>query len=156
VAAAALVGQQIGAGRFDRAEQFGWQTIKLCGVIMVGAGVAMWLGASGLAALFSDNGDAAAMTVVVLRVFAVAQIFSALAIAASGGLLGAGDTKPAMFSTILALWVIMLPLAYVLVSRTSMDVNGAWLAWMIAPTIQAGLLVTRFARGKWKRIRLLK
>ncbi len=156
VAAASLVGQHIGAGRVARAEQFGWQTVKLCGLLMAGSGIVMWLGSSTLGTLFSKNEDVAAMTATVLRFFAVSQFLTAIAISASGALLGAGDTKPAMFSTILARWVIMLPLAYLLVSRTSLDVNGAWLAWMIAPAIQAGWLLTRFAGGKWKSIRLLK
>jgi len=154
VAAAALVGQSIGAKDWKQAEGYGWETVKLCGVIMAAMAAVQWLASTVIMSIFTKDEQVVALGVTVLRYFAVAQIFSSIAITSAGGLVGAGDTRPALYYTILGQWVVMLPLAWLLMRVGGLDPQGAWLAWTAAQVVQMVLTLQRFRSGKWKEVRV--
>jgi Na+-driven multidrug efflux pump len=154
VAAAALVGQSIGAKDWKQAEGFGWETVKLCGVIMTGMAAVQWLASSVIMFVFTDDPQVVALGATLLRYFALAQIFSSIAITSAGALVGAGDTRPALYYTILGQWVVMLPLAWLLMRVAGFDPEGAWMAWTVAQVVQMALTLRRFRSGKWKAVRV--
>jgi len=153
VAAAALVGQSIGAKEVKQAEGVGWETVKLCSAIMAVMTALLCVFAAPLMAVFSNNSAVIAVGTTMLRFFAVGQFFSAISIASSGALVGAGDTRPPLYYTIISQWALMLPLAWALM-HAGLDPLGAWVAWLIAPIVQAALTLRRFHSGKWKHIRV--
>lgn len=154
VAAAALVGQSIGARDWEQAEGFGRETVKLCTAIMVAVVVLLFASAPWVIALFSEDAGVIDVGTTMLRFLVVGQFFSAVAIASSGGLAAAGDTRPPLYYTIIGQWMVMLPLAWVLVRKAGLDPEGAWIAFAIAPVLQAALTLQRFRSGKWKHIRV--
>jgi len=153
VAAAALVGQSIGSGDLKRAEGAGWEAVKLCTLIMIPVTVLLCVFARPLVGIFQGDPEVIDVGTKMMYFFAVGQFFTAVAIVSSGGLVGAGDTRPALYYTIVSQWMIMLPLAWVLM-RLGLDPVGAWIAWFIAPIIQAVLTLLRFRSGKWKHIKV--
>ena len=154
VAATALVGQRIGAGDWKQAEAFGWETVKLCTVIMAVVTAALFVFAPAMVGIFTEDRAVVALGGTMLRYFALGQLFSAVSITVGGGLIGAGDTRPPLYYTIVSQWLLMLPLAWVLVRKVGLDPEGAWMAFAIAPVLQAALTVQRFRSGKWKHIRV--
>ncbi len=153
VAAAALVGQSIGAKDWEQAEGYGWETVRLCTAIMVVVTVPLVVFASQLIDVFTNDAEVIDVGTTMLRFFAVGQLFSAVSIASSGGLVGAGDTRPPLYYTIVSQWLLMLPLAWALM-HMGLDPVGAWMAWFVAPIVQAALTLQRFRSGKWKHIRV--
>ncbi len=153
VAATALVGQGIGAKDLKRAEGIGWETVKLCTVVMLPVTLALCVFAGPLVGVFQKDPDVVRVGTTMMYFFAVSQFFSAVGIASSGGLVGAGDTRPPLYYTVVSQWFIMLPLAYLL-REAGFDPLGIWTAWLIAPAIQAALTLRRFQSGKWKEIRV--
>jgi len=153
VAAVALVGQSIGAGKLKQAEGVGWETVKLCTAVMVVVTVLLVVFASQLIDVFTDDAEVIDVGTTMLRFFALGQFFSAIAIASSGGLVGAGDTRPPLYYTVVSQWLLMLPLAWALM-RMGLDPVGAWMAWSVAPIVQAALTLGRFRSGKWKHIKV--
>ena len=154
VAAAALVGQSIGAKDWKQAEGYGWETVRLCTAIMVVVTVPLVVFASQLIHVFTNDAEVIDVGTTMLRFFAVGQLFSAVSIASSGGLVGAGDTRPPLYYTIVSQWLLMLPLAWVLVHKAGLDPEGAWMAFAIAPVLQTALTLQRFRSGKWKHIKV--
>ena len=152
VAATALVGQRIGARDHEQAEGYGWETVKLSTAIMVVVAAALWLFAPTVIGIFTDDPAVVAVGGTMLRFFAVGQFFSTISITAGGGLIGAGDTRPPLYYTVISQWFLMLPLAWLLMRSAGLDPQGAWLAWAVAPVVQAALTLQRFRSGKWKRI----
>ena len=114
VAAATLVGQAVGARRYDLAQAIGQRTVLLLALIMAGVVTVTFLLAEPLAALFIVDPDVAALGATVLRWFAVAQFFSSLSIGTQGALTGAGDTRPIFRYTIVTQWVVLLALTLAL------------------------------------------
>jgi Na+-driven multidrug efflux pump len=103
-----------------------------------------------LAVLFIASSETADLGAKVLRWFAAAQFFSALSIGLQGALMGAGDTAPALRYTVLGQWIVMIPLAYVLLNVVGWDPDGPLAAWTLAPAITLALTWRRLRSGRWK------
>ena len=63
---------------------------------------------------------------------------------------GAGDTVPTMVASVMMIWVIQLPLAYLLPEFTDLGVYGV--RWALVAGVLAGavLYITYFKLGRWK------
>ncbi|MBN2327784.1 MAG: MATE family efflux transporter [Candidatus Omnitrophica bacterium] len=154
VATATLVGQSIGGQKIDQAEAYGWTAIQFCSVLMALASLLIFLLPEQIMRVFSDSAGVIEAGCWALRFIALEQLCNSISIIISGALTGAGDTRPALRYTIWSQWMLMLPLAYLLVYCTSWDVSGAWLAWGFAPILQLLLTFRRFLQGNWKEIRV--
>ncbi len=151
VAATALVGQRLGAKQIPQAERFGASTIRLCMVFIVVCAIIICTFAREIVDLFTDSVAVIDMGYVMLWFFTIAQVFSALSIVSAGVLAGGGETRPPLYYTILAQWVVMLPLSYVLAFLFGMDTLGIWIAWLIGGIIQGVLVWASYLKGAWKR-----
>ena len=154
VAAATLVGQAVGARRYDLAHSVGQRTVLLLALIMAGVVAATFLLAEPLAALFIVDPEVAALGATVLRWFAVAQFFSSLSIGTQGALTGAGDTKPIFRYTLATQWGVLLALTTVLLVGYGWAPEGALLAWVAAPILQLVLMQRLFHSGRWRTLRV--
>ena len=151
-AAASVVGQRIGAGDLDGAERAGWAAVRLSVVPLVAmAGLVMFFAPS-VVAVFSRDPEVVRIGATLVRILAVGQIFTGMAIALGGTLTGAGDTKPGFFITGFGQWFVMLPLAAVLLMVCRMDPHGVWIGLAAADILQFWLYVWRFRSGAWRRI----
>jgi MATE family multidrug resistance protein len=154
MAASVLVGQNIGAGKVDRAEKIGWR-IALTGIILISLmAIVIFVWAKHLAAILAKNSGVLEETTRYLRINMLSEPFMALGVVLSGGLQGAGDTKGTMWVIIIAMWFIRLPLAYLLSLVMNYGAAGVWVAMVISMTIQGLLMAKRFRKGKWKTIKI--
>ena len=78
--------------------------------------------------------------------------FMALSLTLAGGLQGAGDTKGTMQVIIVGMWLVRLPLAFLLALVLDFGAQGVWIAMLISMIIQGILMSWRFYRGRWKNI----
>lgn len=154
VAISTLVGNAIGRSQYDEAEATGRHGVYLLAAIMgVQCGIII-LAARPIAELFIVDPEAAALGARVLRWFAIGQFFSALAIGTQGALSGAGDTKPVAWVTFITQWLVLVPLAFLLLVPMGMDPMGPLIAWAATPVLTFALLYWRFATGHWRTIRV--
>ncbi len=150
VATATLVGQAIGRGDLKEAEALWRRSALLLGTIVAVISSVMIILAKPLAELFIASSVTTDLSAKVLRRFTVAQFFSALSIGLQGALMGAGDTAPALRYTILGQWIVMIPLAYLLMTVPGWDLDGPLFAWALAPVITLVLTWWRLRSGRWK------
>jgi putative MATE family efflux protein len=165
-AAMALVGQNLGAARPERAARSGWTAFALGGAVMSLMGAVFFTMAPAMFRLFCpDPGQQPIIDegVPVLRLIAFAMPALASCIIFTAALRGAGDTRVPVVFTWIGFFVIRIPLAYVL-TRDHLDLGswpgwnlglrGAWLA-MFADLLVRGLFfLWRFAGGRWKQARV--
>ena len=152
VAATALVGQRLGAKQILQAERFGASTIRLCMMFIGFCAIIICIFAREIVDLFTDSVAVIDMGYIMLWFFTIAQVFSGLSIVAGGVLAGGGETKPPLYYTIVAQWLVMLPLSYILAFLFGMDTLGIWIAWLIGGIIQGVLVWARYLKGTWKKI----
>ncbi len=149
-AAATLVGQNLGAGRPERAEKSVW-TIVGYNLAFVGSIVGLYLLFPGwFVGLFTHDPGVVHHASHCLRITGISYGFLAAGIIASRGLDGAGNTVPGMAIGLLTLWGVQVPLTYLLARWNLMGADGVWLGLSIANILNGILFVYWFRRGGWK------
>ena len=89
-----------------------------------------------------------------LRINMLSEPFMALSVVLGGGLQGAGDTKGAMWVILIAMWIVRMPLAYLLAIPLNYGALGVWIAMVVSMDAQGLLMTRRFHKGHWKRLKL--
>lgn len=152
VAATALVGQNLGAGKREKAYAMGWETSKLCALLMSLVGLILFLFPREFVLLFTRDEGVIELGVIYLRLVAVSQPSLALTFVLAGGLNGAGDTRWVMYTTVFGLWFFRLPLAYFMGVTLGYGVFGAWVAMIIDILVRSLILGYRFKSKKWMEV----
>lgn len=153
-AAAAVVGQNLGAGAPGRAAEAGWACARLAAIVMSVMAAAFFVFASPIVSLFTGDPAIHRLTVSYLRINALSEPFIALSMTLSGALQGSGDTRSPALVTFVAMWLVRLPLTYLLAVSMGYGATAAW--WTMAASMMvAGLSVSViFARGTWRSIQI--
>lgn len=152
LAAGPLVGQNLGAGRPDRAERAAWTTVAMAMVpSLLFTVVFLAVPRSFMALLASDPGTIE-HGADYLQIVAICFVFLNLEVVLGHSFVGAGDTVPPMLVDV-PLTALRIPLAYFLGTVLAWGPQGIW--WAISGTsIARGVGMTLwFARGRWKRSR---
>jgi putative MATE family efflux protein len=149
-AGAALVGQNLGAGRPDRASEtirVGTRWIVLASLAMTAVLMAF---PHTFIALFTSDPEVQRVGVPYLRVLSSCLVFVGVEVVASESILGSGHT--AAISWIFSVFSLLrIPLAFLVPDWTGTGVVG--IAWLITVTcvLRALMIVAWVARGTWKR-----
>jgi putative MATE family efflux protein len=147
-ATAAIVGQNLGAGRVKRAERAGWLAVGLCSLLGLVACVADLLYAPKLARLFTNDPAVVVEAARYLRIAAISQLGICAEIVLEGALGGAGETLPPMIvsSAFTSARVPLVPLA-----ASRWGSTGIW--WTISLTAigRAFGMIGLWRWGRWKR-----
>jgi putative MATE family efflux protein len=148
LAAAALVGQNLGAGQEDRARQAVRMTVGYCLAVTTTTAVAFLAVPRLLVALFTSDPAVIADGSLYLRVIAFAQIGQTFEIILEGALAGAGYTLwPQVTSTTLTLLRVPLGAWW----SGAIGLLGIWLALSVT-AIARGIAMTLFwLGGAWRR-----
>ena len=110
------------------------------------------INANSIASFMEPNPEVAKEIVKYLYICMIAEPFIALNLAMVGALNGAGDTKPNMIYAIINVWVIRIPLTYILGIYLGFHSTGIWWALNIGFFVQVILTTRRFLSKKWQKI----
>jgi putative MATE family efflux protein len=147
-ATAAIVGQNLGAHRPDRAERAGWLAVGFCTALGTVVCVLELVAPEWFAGIFSNDPAVIAEGARYLRIVAISQLFVCAEIVLEGALGGAGDTVPPMVTST-AITLARIPLAAWAASEWGS--SGIW--WVISVTAIARALgmIVLWRAGRWKR-----
>src|SRR5262249_38025916 len=112
MAATALVGQSLGAGRPDYAVAANRPALRLGLPWMGGVGGLRFAFPELCLGLFTDDQQLIEIATPALRIMALGQPFSALATVLPGTLRGGGDTRFPMVAAFAGMWLVRLPVGY--------------------------------------------
>ena len=154
VAAAALVGQSLGAKRPDLAERYGWAANAQAMIVMAFMALIYFIFADHFANLFTTDMSVHRLGVQFLRLGAPFEVFLALGMVLTGALQGAGDTIRPTIITFVTMWVMRIPLGILLMFGLHMNTLGAWWAMNVTTLIGGVWVVFLFKSGKWKKIKV--
>src|SRR5215208_1099045 len=147
-AAAAVVGQNLGAGQVERAERAGWVTVGYGSAVGVAACVMMLAVPEWLAGVFTSDSAVVRETALYLRISAVSQLFLCAEVILEGALGGAGDTVPPMISSTL-LSASRIPLARW--AAPLWGTAGLWGAISVTAAARGLAMMALWRLGRWKR-----
>jgi Na+-driven multidrug efflux pump len=149
-AAATMVGQNLGAGKPDRAERAVWISGRYNFYVLATLAVVFWVFARPLSAIFTDVPDALNASVLTLRISSLAYCFAAYSMVFSQAFNGAGDTKTPTKINVGVMWCWQLPLAYVLSQVLGWGLEGVLIGVAISMATWAIVGGLVFKRGAWK------
>ena len=153
-AAGAIVGQNLGANRPDRAQRVAWMATGLDAVLMLVMAIFLTVFAAPLIRLFDPAPEVVKMGASYLRIASFFHIFAALSIVLGRALQGAGDTIAPMITTIVGLWGVQIPLAIFLARHMTPPTNGIWWSVGIAILVNGSMVALWFMTGRWKHKRV--
>ena len=149
-AAATLVGQNLGAGKPDRAERSVWLT-GFYNMLFLGAVAVVFIIFPGpIIRLFTNDPEVIRVGVSCLRVVSYGNLAYAYGMVMVQSFNGAGDTFTPTMVNICGYWLFQIPMAYFLAFRMNLGPTGVFAAIPIAETAIAVIGVTLFRRGRWK------
>ena len=105
----------------------------------------------GLVRLFVADPEAVRLGDLMFKVVSPSLLMIGLYFALSGAFQGAGDTKVIMILSVFRLWVIRVPLAYLLAYRTTIGPLSIWIAMFASNFLTAAVGFVYFKAGRWKR-----
>ncbi len=156
-AASTLVGQNIGAGQVDRAERITKLSVRLGFIILTIVGIIVFIFAEQISAVFIPGEPAVIeMSTLFIKVMALTFGFIGIQMPLNGAFRGSGNTMVSMILSIVSLWILRFPLAYLLSVHTSLKEVGIWLAFPIANIVAAFVTVIWFMSGSWKKKKIIK
>ena len=82
--------------------------------------------------------------------------FMGMQLALTGVLRASGNMVISMVLTLVSQWVLQFPLAYVLSKHTALGADGIWWAFPIANVTIALITIGVYAKGDWKKKRLIE
>ena len=149
VAASTMVGQNLGAGKPDRAAKCAWASVgSAIGVTLIVSILFLTIPRQ-ISGVFTDNPEALAIATDYLIILGLSQMTMAIEIVLEGAFGGAGDTIPPMLVSVPGS-IARIPLAYLLAFTFDWGINGVWWTLTITTTIKAAVLAYWFSRGRWK------
>lgn len=148
-AATTLVGQSIGARRFDLTYRFAKITLVFGALVMGFMGLLMYVFSPWIMSLMTPDLEVQALAVAALRIEAFAEPLFAVSIVGYGICVGAGDTLIPSLMNLGSMWLVRLGLAYVLAGMYGL--SGVWMAMCFELCFRGLTFLARLKWGHWMK-----
>lgn len=153
-AAATLVGQNLGAGKPERAEQSVWLATKY-NIYFMGLVMLLFTFFSKyIISIFTNEEALIVHGSKALQIMGYGYICYGISMVMMQSLNGAGDTKTPTWINFFCFWLFQIPLAYVLAHYFGMNEKGAFIAVPVAETLLAVVSYYYFKKGHWKSVQV--
>jgi len=152
IAATTLVGKHLGENNAEESLKSGLTAAVMGAIIGTTLALVYLIFPVFALKIFTTEVGVINYSVPILKIVALNQALLAFVVIMVGALRGAGDTKGAMYITIIRLWLIFIPLSYYLIVVSDYGVAGVWIAEIISFLIVALIVVRRFIKMEWAEI----
>ena len=152
-AAAAVAGQNLGAGHPDRADEAVHVAARFGFALAASLGLLFFFFPRQLLGIF-DMHDPVVVDIGVqlLRVLSISGLLIAVALTYTGGLQGTGDTKSPLYISIASQVIVPLGICFVVQRFGTLQPIHIWLAILAGHATRCTLSVIRFNQGQWRKI----
>jgi putative MATE family efflux protein len=149
-ATATLVGQNLGAGRPDRAEQSVWLAARYNAAFLASISVVFIAVPGFFASAFTNDAAVLAYAADTLRICSYGYGLYAVGMIVTQAFNGAGDTDTPTLINLVCLWLLQIPLAYLFAETLGYGPQGVFATISICDSLLAIVAVLVFRRGRWK------
>jgi putative MATE family efflux protein len=149
-AAATLVGQNLGAGKPDRAEAAAWKAGLYNTMFLGSIGLFFLLFAPFIISFFTQDPEVARYGIRCLRIVSAGFLFYGYAMVLIAGFNGAGDTRTPTLIALACLWAWEIPLAWALAHPLGLGPTGVFVAVTVAFSTMSAMSAWLFTKGSWK------
>lgn len=151
-AAATLVGQNLGAGKPDRAEQAVWKTGFYNMIFLAVISLLYFFFNKSLIRIFTNEVAIVDIGSTWLRILSYSYFVYGWWMVSVQAFNGAGDTKTPTLINLVFFWMIQIPLSYILAIGLDWSYYGVYWGVFISETSVGLFTLWLFTRGKWKTV----
>ena len=152
MATSTLVGQNIGAGKTQRAEKIVKLSSMAGFIVLTIVGIIIFLFAKQISGWFIPGEiETIRASALFIKIISLTFGFIGIQQVLNGAFRGSGNTMVSMILAIVSLWVLRFPLAYILSQHTALAEIGLWIAFSVANIIATIITIVWFAKGTWKQ-----
>ena len=152
-ATAAVAGQNLGAGRPERSVQSARVASWIGIAVALGIGLLFLAVPEPLLHIFGMRDPVVVPLAVELLAFlSVSGLFVAVALAYNGALQGTGDTRGAMYISLVSQLALPLVVCWGAQETVGLEARHIWLAILLGHMTRCALGVARFRQGGWRAI----
>ncbi len=152
MATSTLVGQNIGAGKISRAERIAKHSSLAGFILLTIVGIIIFIFAKQISAIFiPGETETIQSSALFIKIMALTFGFIGIQMSLNGLFRGSGNTMISMILSIVSLWILRFPLAYILSKHTALAEIGLWIAFPAANVIAAIITIIWFSKGTWKQ-----
>jgi len=146
IAAAALMGQALGARKIRRARLSHTEALRLAVIVMAAMGVIFFLLPHQLIALFTSDPEVIQKGTVFLRLVAFSQVPLAVSFVYAGSLRGTGDTHYVFLVTLFGMWGIRVLFSYLAAVPLHLSLYMVWAVFLLDWFFRAAAFRWRYLR----------
>jgi len=154
IAAATLVGKALGEKDYKKAKEIGYVSSFLGVTWGIFMGIIFFFFPGQLISIFTTDTKLITTGIFAMTIAGFNQPLLNYMIVQGGALRGAGDTRNVMIITTFRLWIIFVPLTYILVSYLGFGIEAMWIAEIISFVITIPIIFKRFYNGRWLDIKI--
>lgn len=152
-AAAALVGQALGAQEVEVAELGIRRTLVIGnGIMVLLAAVFLAFGSAIVRVFGLQDPELVRSAVTLIRISSLELIGLCTVMILGGCLRGAGDTRTPMIVTLVGTLFLRVPITYLFVITLDGGLSGVWLATAVDWSVRALVMFLLYLRGRWKTV----
>ncbi len=145
-AVAIRVAQERGAGNLRALRSITWAALAMGTVWLAGAALTLGLHGDTVAGWITDDPEVISLAGAIFFVFAFSQVMDGVQSTMTGALRGLSDTGFPAAVSLVAYWVLGLPLGWILAHWAGLGPSGIWAGFVIALGLAGMVLVWRFLR----------
>lgn len=154
VAAATMVGQNLGAGKPEHARISAYEANRLAVILMAAMGLVFFFFPYALLQAFTSDPEVIRYGILYMKIVAFAQIPLAITMVVGGSLRGAGDTGFIMFATVAGMWFVRLPVAALLAVVLKAEIHYVWSVMILDWLVRMSLLIWRYRKESWGKLEI--
>jgi putative MATE family efflux protein len=150
-AAATMVGQALGAGKPERAEQAVWTAAKYNAIVLGAVGGFFVAFAPWIVSIYTSDAAVVPYAISCLRIVSMGFVFFAYGLVLTQAFNGAGETWTPTLINLGCFWFWQIPLAWLLAIHLGMGPPGVFIAMTVAFSTLAIVSGVIFRLGHWKQ-----
>jgi len=153
-AAATLVGQNLGAGKPERAVQSVWTTAGYNVIFMLSVSIFFYLFGEPVINFMNSDPEARRYALQALRIISPGYVFWGIEMVMMNAFNGAGDTRTPTIVNLICFWLFQIPVAWVLSQYYIREPKAIFITIVVSQLVAASVSVYLFKKGRWKTIKV--
>ncbi|MEM9101000.1 MAG: MATE family efflux transporter [Pseudomonadota bacterium] len=154
LAASTLVSQALGRKEPEDAHAWAWDVAKVASVAVCLIGVPLAIFPEFFLGFFFDDEELIQNGAPILRLVGLMMPLDAMGIVFLNALQGAGATSQTMRVTVVAQWLVCLPLTFCVGPLLGLGLSAIWIVQVAYRSVQAMIFMGMWQKRRWQSIQL--